>query len=417
MNQTKPFSIPKEVVWNAYKRVKKNKGAHGVDEVSLQDFERNLEDNLYKLWNRMSSGSYFPPAVRTVEIPKRTGGARSLGIPTVGDRIAQEIVKRTLEPKVEPLFHPDSYGYRPKKSASKALGVARERCWRYNWVLDIDIKGFFDNLDHTLLMKAVCKHTDSKWTLLYIERWLKAPAQLKDGTLLSRDKGTPQGGVISPLLANLFLHYAFDSWIRKNYPSNCFERYADDILVHCEDEEEAAKLRMAIEERLLQCKLELNLEKTKIVYCKDSRRRRNHPHIKFDFLGYTFRPRSSKDRSGRMRTNFAPAVSNEAAKRMSHLMRRWRLHLRSDKSLNDLARMINPIIRGWIHYYGKHYKDQLYPVFSRLNLTLVRWAMRKYKRLASHLPRAWQWLGRIVQQNPNLFAHWQMSIAKPAVGR
>ncbi len=417
MDQTKPFDIPKEVIWNAYKRVKQNKGSHGVDEVSLQDFERNLKDNLYKLWNRMSSGSYFPPAVRTVEIPKKNGGTRPLGIPTVADRIAQEVVKRTLEPKIEPIFHPDSYGYRPKKSAIEAIGVARQRCWRYNWVLDIDIKGFFDNLDHTLLTKALRKHTECKWTLLYIERWLKAPAQAKDGNLTVRVKGTPQGGVVSPLLANLFLHYAFDEWMRKNYPQVPFERYADDIIVHCEDEEEAVKLKAAVEVRLLHCKLEPNLEKTRIVYCKDSQRRQRYPNIKFDFLGYTFRPRGSKDRLGRMKTNFAPAVSNDSAKQMRHQMRRWRLHLRSDRSLHDLAHMINPALRGWINYYGKYYKSWLYPTFNRLNLTLSRWAMRKYKRLALYRRRARHWLGRIAKEEPNLFAHWQMAIAIPSAGR
>ena len=285
------------------------------------------------------------------------------------------------------------------------------------WVLDIDIKAFFDNLDHKLLMKAVCKHTDCKWVLLYIERWLKTPAQSENGTLVSRNKGTPQGGVISPLLANLFLHYAFDSWMQKNYPSMCFERYADDILVHCEDAEEAAKLRVAVEQRLLQCKLELNLEKTKIVYCKDSERRKRYPNEKFDFLGYTFRPRSSKDRLGRLCVNFAPAVSNEAAKRMRHIMRKWRLHLRSDKSLNDLAHMINPILRGWINYYGRYYRSQLYSALLCLNLTLSRWAMRKYKRLARHLQRAMHWLGRVAQQTPDLFAHWRIATSRLSAGR
>ncbi len=417
MNQRKPFGIPKEVLWSAYKRVKQNKGSHGVDLVSIQDFERNLRDNLYKLWNRMSSGSYFPPAVRTVEIPKKKGGVRPLGIPTVADRIAQEVVKMILEPKIDPLFHPDSYGYRPKKSAIQAIGVARERCWRYNWVLDIDIKGFFDNLDHALLMKALHKHTDSKWILLYVERWLKAPAQSKDGTLTDRVKGTPQGGVISPLLANLFLHYAFDEWMRKHYPQTPFERYADDIIIHCEDEEEAVKLKAAVEQRLGHCKLELNLQKTKIVYCKDKQRRWDYPNIKFDFLGYTFRPRSSKDRLGRSRINFLPAVSNDSARNMGHQMRRWRLHLRSDRSLHDLARIINPTLRGWINYYGKYYKSELYSIFNRLNLILSRWAMRKYKRLALYRRRARHWLGRIAKDQPNLFAHWQMSVAIPSAGR
>ena len=416
MNKARPFGISKEIVWDAYKRVKHNKGTYGVDEVSIQDFEVDLKDNLYKLWNRMSSGSYFPPPVRTVEIPKKSGGKRPLGIPTVMDRIAQMVVKMYLEPKIEPIFHPDSYGYRPGKSAILALGAARQRCWRYNWALDLDIKGLFDNLDHTLLMKAVRKHTDCKWILLYIERWLKAPSQLQDGTIKNRDKGTPQGGVISPLLANLFLHYAFDVWMRKNYPQIPFERYADDILVHCRTEERAVMLLAAIEARLADCKLELNLTKTKIVYCKDSDRHGSYPNEKFDFLGYTFRGRDSKDRFGRKCINFAPAVSNEAAKRMRRFMRKWRLHLRSDKSLLDLSIRINPVLRGWINYYGRYHKSRLYPVFNRLNQTLIRWAMRKYKRFDNRSQRrAGYWLGRIANQRPSLFAHWR--IIRPTAGR
>ncbi|MFH1821452.1 MAG: group II intron reverse transcriptase/maturase [Methanobacteriota archaeon] len=257
MSQAKPFEISKQVMWKAYKRVKANKGASGVDEESILDFEVKLRDNLYKLWNRMSSGSYFPPAVRRVEIPKANGGMRPLGIPTVSDRIAQMVVKMYLEPKVEPYFHKDSYGYRPNKSAIEALGIARERCWRQDWVLDLDIRGFFDNLDHELLMRAVKKHTDCKWIVLYVERWLKAPVQLENGTRISRGKGTPQGGVVSPLLANLFLHYALDEWMKRKYSDIPFERYADDVVFHCKTEAEAKALKMAIEERLVACGLEL----------------------------------------------------------------------------------------------------------------------------------------------------------------
>ena len=321
MGQARSFEISKQVVWEAYKRIRANQGACGVDGESIQDFEVNLKDNLYKLWNRMSSGSYFPPAVRRVEIPKASGGKRPLGIPTVTDRIAQMVVKMSLEPKVEPCFHEDSYGYRPKKSAIEALGVARERCWRWDWVLDLDIRGFFDNLDHALLMRAVKKHTDCKWVVLYIERWLKAPAQLEDGTLVNRDKGTPQGGVISPLLANLFLHYALDEWMKRKYPEISFERYADDAVFHCVSEKKAKALTTAIGERLAKCRLELHPEKTKIVYCKDDRRRGSYPNEKFDFLGYTFRPRGAVNRSGELFVGFNPAVSNDAVKSMRQTMR------------------------------------------------------------------------------------------------
>jgi len=289
MSEAKPFCISKWEVWEAYKRVKANQGAAGVDEQSIADFERDLKGNLYKIWNRMSSGSYFPPPVRTVKIPKANGGERKLGIPTVSDRIAQQVVKSRLEPGVDPLFHPDSYGYRPGKSALDAVGQARQRCWRYDWILDLDIKGFFDNIRQDLLIRAVKKHAKEQWMVLYIERWLKAPVQEEDGQLVPREKGTPQGGVISPLLANLFLHYALDRWRAEQYPQIPFERYADDAIVHCRTEAEAQGVRAAIAARLKECKLELHPEKTKVVYCKDDDRRRTYPNEKFDFLGYTFR--------------------------------------------------------------------------------------------------------------------------------
>jgi RNA-directed DNA polymerase len=416
MSKTKPFSIRREVVWEAYKKVKSNKGSAGVDDVSIEEFEKELKNNLYKIWNRMSSGSYFPPPVKLVEIGKRDGGVRPLGIPTVGDRVAQMAVKIMLEPSIEPYFHPDSYGYRPGKSALDAVGKARERCWRYNWVLDLDIKGFFDNLRHDLLMRALQKHTENKWVLLYIERWLKAPMQTSNGILVIRDKGTPQGGVISPLLANLYLHYCMDEWMRRNYPQNPFERYADDSVVHCKTEQEAQELRDALEKRFLECGLELHPEKTNIVYCKDDDRRENYPVTKFDFLGYTYRSRRSKNRWGKFFVNFLPAVSNRAKKEMRQVLRSWKIHLRSDKTLLDISRMINPMIRGWINYYGRYYKSELYCVFQHLNRTLARWAARKYKRLRGHRRRAMFWLGKIASREPLLFCHWKWGI-KPAAGQ
>ncbi len=310
---------------DAFKKVKANGGAAGVDGQSIAEFEKDLKRNLYKLWNRMSSGSYFPPPVRTVEIPKDNGGIRLLGIPTVADRIAQMVVKLYLEPEVEPYFHQDSYGYRPGKSAVEAVGVARQRCWKYDWVVDLDIKGFFDNLNHEFVMRAVRKHTDCKWILLCIERWLKAPAQLQDGTLVSRDKGTPQGGVASPLLANLFLHYAFDEWMKRMCPGIPFERYADDIIAHCVSEQQAKWLKAKIEERLSQCGLELHPQKTRIVYCKDDRRKGEHQNVSFDFLGYTFRCREAKRRNGGTFINFCPAISDKASKEICRVMRSWHI--------------------------------------------------------------------------------------------
>ena len=404
------------MVWEAYKRVKANKGSSGVDGESLEVFEKDLKNNLYRLWNRMSSGSYFPPPVKLVEINKKSGGKRPLGIPTVTDRIAQMVVKMTLEPKLEPCFHADSYGYRPGKSAIEAVGKVRERCWRYNWVIDLDIKGFFDNLNHDLLKLALEKHRPEKWVMLYIERWLKAPVQQLDGSLNERTKGTPQGGVISPLLANLYLHYAMDEWLRIKHPDTPFERYADDSVVHCRTEREAKETLQSLKERLLQCGLELHPEKTKIVYCKDDDRRGNYPVTQFDFLGFTFRNRRSKNRWGKYFVNFSPAVSNSAKKSIRQRMRGWKVHLRSDKSLEDISRMFNPVLRGWINYYGKYYKSELYSVFRHFNRTLIRWAMRKYKKLRGHNRRAEYRLGRIAIKQPGLFYHWQIGL-KPSTGQ
>lgn len=416
MIKTKSHEISKFVVWEAYKRVRANKGSAGVDKESLEDFESNLKRNLYKLWNRMSSGSYFPQPVKLVEIDKKDGGKRPLGIPTVTDRIAQMVVKMTLEPKLESVFHTDSYGYRPAKSALEAVGKARERCWRYNWVIDLDIKGFFDNLNHDLLKLALEKHQPGKWVMLYIDRWLKAPVQNPDGSIGERDKGTPQGGVISPLLANLYLHYAMDEWLRIHYPQNPFERYADDSVVHCRTGKEAEILLGFLKERMQHCGLELHPEKTKIVYCKDEDRRGNYHTTQFDFLGYTFRRRKSKNRYGKYFINFSPAISKSAKKSIVQEMRSWKVHLRSDKTLVDLSHMFNSTIRGWINYYGKYYKSELYSLFRHFNQILARWAMRKYKRLKGHKRRAEYRLGKISKDNPTLFYHWQIGLT-PATGQ
>lgn len=404
--KAKPFDISKRAVFEAWKKVRANKGAAGVDEVSIAAFEARLEDNLYKLWNRMVSGAYFPPPVRRVLIPKAGGGERPLGIPTVGDRVAQMVAKAHLESLVEPVFHSDSYAYRPGKSAAEAVGQARQRCWRYDWVVDLDIKGFFDNIDHALMLHAVRKHTGCKWLLLYIERWLKAPALDASGTEIPRDRGTPQGGVISPLLANLFLHYVFDAWMAEQYPQIPFERYADDAVIHCKSEAQARFIRGKIEQRLRRCKLEAHPEKTRIVYCKDDGRPGSYPERNFNFLGFAFRPRPSKNRWGKFFVNSSPGISQKALKRISAEIRRWRLHRKSDKSLDDIARMFNAVIGVWIAYYGNYYKSALYPVLRRLNRYLVRWVQQKYKRL-KHQRQATLWLRRIARREPQLFAHWR----------
>ena len=410
MKTTKPFKISKYDVLRAWKMVKANKGAAGADGEAIEQFELDLKGNLYKLWNRLSSGSYFPPPVKTVAIPKKAGGERKLGIPTVSDRIAQMVVKLHFEPLVEPYFHQDSYGYRPRKSAHQALDVTRKRCWRHNWVLEFDIKGLFDNIDHQLLMKAVKKHTDNRWLILYIERWLKGPIAREDGTIISRETGVPQGGVISPVLSNLFLHYAFDKWMERQFPGKPFCRYADDGLAHCHSEADAKRVKMALAERLHECGLEMHPDKTKIVYCKDDDRTEKHPVTSFDFLGFTFRPRRSKNRWGKHFINFSPAMSAQAGKAIRQEVRGWKLHLRSDKSLTDLALMFKAQIQGWINYYGRFYKSAMYPTFKHLNRKLCLWAKRKFKKLKRHRRRAEHRLGAIAKMHPNLFPHWKLGV-------
>lgn len=417
MPDAKPYVIPKQLVWEAYQRVKANRGAAGVDGESLAAFEKDLKGNLYKVWNRMSSGSYFPPPVRLVEIPKDNGGTRPLGIPTVADRVAQTVVKMVLEPVVEPHFHPDSYGYRPGKSALDAVGTARQRCWGADWVIDLDIKGFFDSISHDLVERAVAHHTDIPWVRLYIARWLRAPVQRPDGTLDERTKGTPQGGVISPLLANLFLHYAFDRWMQRTFPPVQFERYADDAIVHCKSEQQARVVLDAIRGRFLQCGLELHPTKTRIVYCKDAGRPRDYEHVAFDFLGYTFQPRRAKNRRGNFFVSFLPAMSAKAAKRVRQTIREWRMaSTRNNQRLEDLARLVNPAVRGWLHYYGRFYRSKCVDVLRHLNEALGQWAQRKYKRLRRRKRASMHWLGRIARRDPKLFVLWQHGVL-PEVGR
>jgi group II intron reverse transcriptase/maturase len=404
--ECKSFQIPKELVWEAYRRVKANKGAAGVDGQSISDFEADLRNNLYKIWNRMSSGTYFPPPVKAVEIPKpHGGGTRILGVPTVADRIAQTVVALRLEPRTEFIFHPDSYGYRPGKSAHDALRKCRERCWRKNWVLDLDIRKFFDSLDHDLVVKAVEANTADKWVLLYVKRWLKAPLQLPDGTLQERGKGTPQGSAVSPVLANLFLHYAFDMFLEREFPVVEFERYADDAVVHCVTERQAREVRDSLSVRLAELGLELHPGKTKIVYCKDSFRRGEHEAVAFTFLGYTFSPRQVKGKDGKVFTSFTPAMSHEALKAKSEKVRGWRLHARTSTSLDELAATINPVVAGWINYYGVYGQKQLNLLLRRVNTYLTRWARKKYKRLVSY-KRFRKWWNGLIDREPGLFVHW-----------
>ena len=408
---TKSFDIPKELVWEAYLKVKANKGAAGVDGQSLSDFDERLKDNLYKLWNRLSSGSYFPSATRTVAIPKKSGGERMLGIPTVSDRIAQMVVKLKLEPVVDPIFSDDSYGYRPNRSALDAIEVTRKRCWQQDWVIEYDIKGLFDNIPHDLLMKAVEKHTKCPWVILYIKRWLNAPIQGINNQQEARTCGTPQGGVISPLLANLFLHYAIDTWLNRTYPKLLSCRYADDGLVHCRTEREAKQVLDELGKRLIACGLELHPSKTKIVYCKDGLRRKRYENTAFTFLGYTFKPRMVCNAKTKHRfVSFTPAVSKEAQKAMRQRVRSFRWRWRTEIEMSDIAKQCNPIIYGWINYYGRFCRSELNSVWRHFNRTLVKWVMRKYKRFKSHKTRASCYLQGFVLNKPKLFAHWASGV-------
>lgn len=408
----KPFDIFKTDVWDAWIKVKGNQGAPGVDGQSIEDFEKDLKNNLYRVWNRMSSGTYFPPAVKAVEIPKEHGaGTRVLGVPTVSDRVAQTVVAARLEARVEPVFHPDSYGYRPNRSALDAVGVCRKRCWKYDWVIDLDIRKFFDSVRWDLVVKAVEAHTDDRWVVLYVKRWLAAPMQLPDGSLQARDRGTAQGSSVSPVLANLFMHYAFDLWLTREFPTVAFERYADDAVVHCVNQGQAEKVLAALHERMAQVGLELHPDKTKIVYCKDGKRRGDFEHTSFTFLGYTFRPRGARSKDGVMFTSFLPAVSKDALKKIGKRVRSWRLHRRTGSTAADLARMINPVVRGWMAYYGAFYRTALHPLLHRINTYLLRWIMNKYKKLRTWR-KAIQSMRDAIKQRPRYFAHWAW--VKPA---
>jgi RNA-directed DNA polymerase len=411
----KSFDISKWEVWEAWEKVKANKGAAGVDGCSVEEFEKDLKDNLYKIWNRMSSGSYFPPPVLAVEIPKSQGaGTRTLGVPTVADRVAQTVVARRLEKKVEPIFHPDSYGYRPGRSALQAVETCRKRCWRTMWVIDLDIQKFFDSVRWDLIVKAVEANTDLGWVVLYVQRWLQAPLRLPDGTLQERDRGTPQGSAVSPVLANLFLHYAFDTWMTREFPAVTFERYVDDAVVHCESETQAKVVMAAIAERMEQVGLRLHPDKTKIVYCKDGRRRGSYDHTSFTFLGFTFRQRKTQGKNGKRFSSFNPAISKDALTRLSGQVRAWRLHRRTGQTFAELARAINPIVRGWMQYYGAFHRSALHPLLSRINAYLVRWIRKKYKQLRAKKKAMKRWQ-EITVRYPRMFAHWKWVPSVPRV--
>ena len=401
--------ITREMVWKAYQSVKRNRGAAGVDKVSLEEFDKDLDKNLYKIWNQMASGSYFPPPVKAVPIPKKDGGTRVLGVPTVRDRVAQTVVAQFIEPKLEPLFHPDSYGYRPRKSALDAVGQVRKRCWEYDWTLEFDIRGLFDNINHDLLMNVVRNHIQDKWVLLYLERWLKAPMS-QNGKVVDRTKGvgTPQGSCVSPILSNLFLHYAFDMWMARTCPKSPFVRYADDGVIQCHTKQEAVNVRNALENRFKEVGLEIHPKKTHIVYCKKSGRTSlKGEKVTFDFLGYTFKPREAVNkRTGQHFGSYLPGVSSKAKKAMNKKIRDANVRRSSHLSVDEIAKKWNPILRGWFNYYGRYTPSAFYVVLSRFNGVLARWARRTLKSLRGSMRRAYEWIKGFVKANPYLFWHW-----------
>lgn len=406
-SETKPFPITKMMVWLAYKKVKTKGKAYGVDKESMKDFEQNLSGNLYKIWNRLASGTYFPPAVREVEIPKKDGKMRKLGIPTIGDRIAQTVVKDYMEASIDKLFHENSYGYRPLKSAHQALEKAKINVKKYDWVIDMDIKGFFDNISHELILKALDKVVSEKWVKMYCKRWLEMPIQKLDGAIVVKEgRGTPQGGVISPLLANLFLHYAFDMWITKKQSNISFERYADDIILHCHTRKKAEEILLQIKERMNQCKLELHPLKTKIVYCKDYRRKETYNNVQFDFLGFSFQPRPTKSKqAGTWYNLFDLAISRSSQKKIVDEINRFKIHNRSSATIEEIAGLLNSKLQGWINYYGLFRKWVFLNTFRKLTFRLMKWVRNKYKIISVN--QGYSWVRNYQKANPYLFAHWK----------
>lgn len=410
--KTKSFAVSKRMVYDSYLKVMTKKGCAGIDGQSIKMFEADISKNLYKIYNRMASGSYFPPPVRTAFIPKKQGGFRPLGIPTVGDRIAQGVVKDHLEPAMEKMFHNSSFGYRPNRSAHDALAQCHTNCLQYAWVVDVDIKGFFDNISHEKLMELLRQHTEEKWVLLYVERWLKAGIEQEDGTVLARTKGTPQGGVVSPLLANLYLHHAFDIWMNRSNIHYPFERYADDIIIHVNSKEQAETLLVALETQMREYSLELHPEKTKVVYCKNYRRNEDHDQNSFTFLSYTFRPRTAKDKfdPNKLIVLFNCTISNEAKKSIRQSIRRVLNPQWTTGTLESFAKVLNPKIRGWINYFGKFFKTRVIRIFEYLDGLVRNWISKKYKIKSK--AQTYEKFKRIVEETHGLFYHWKFGMNK-----
>ena len=398
-------------VLNAFKRVRANNGSAGVDKITIAEVDANKRKYLYPLWNRLASGSYYPDSVRQKLIDKGGGKKRALGIPTIADRVAQQVVATELESIVDKRFSRNSFGYRPNKPAHDAIEQCRINCLKYSWVVDLDIKGFFDNIDHGLLLKGLRHYTDRKHILLYCERWLQAPVKLPDGTVKHPEgKGTPQGGVISLILANIFLDIVFDKWIEKNYPDVKFERYADDIVVHCQNIKQALRLMEAIKKRLADCKLELSQEKSKIVYCRRNQKRQPPFKVyyqKFDFLGFTFKPRIIKER-GKIKLGFTPAISQKNIARITDELVKLNIHRWVHFPLSRIAELLKSKIQGWLNYYAKFRKSELRKLFRVVNLRMAKWVRNKYRKFRRrHWFLAYKYLQGIAKSYPNMFEHWK----------
>ncbi len=408
--KTKSFSVSKAMLYESYLKVCSKNGCAGIDKQTIDMFNENLGSNLYKVWNRMASGSYYPPAVRTVPIAKKQGGTRPLGIPTVGDRTSTGSGERLSGTNLEPLFHVSSFGYRPGRSAHDALVQCQHNCIEYSWVVDLDIKGFFDNLNHDWMIKMVAHHTQEKWVLLYTERWLKAGIEQTDGSIATRVKGTPQGGVISPLLANLYLHHAFDMWMGRHFALNAFERYADDIIVHCNSKTEAEQMLEAIRERLQGFGLELHPEKTKLVYCKNDLRKEEHEHNSFTFLSYSFQPRGKLISFGKPNKimEFSAAICCKAKAFIRQKIRGVFNPRNTQVSLESAAIKLNPKIRGWLNYYCRFNAKIAGRVFLYLNELIRRWMMEKFR--VKSQKAVLQRYKEYVQSNRSLLVHWQKGI-------
>ncbi|HNG85379.1 MAG TPA: group II intron reverse transcriptase/maturase [Bacteroidia bacterium] len=405
---TKEIPITKQMVWDAFKKVRSNRGSAGIDKQTIADYELKLKANLYKLWNRMSSGSYFPVAVKEVSIPKADGKERKLGIPTVSDRIAQEVIKSYLEPRLEEIFSEHSYGYRPLKNSHQAVAEVRDNVQKYAWAIDMDISSFFDNMSHEKVMLALERHVSEKWILMYVKRWLTAPMMDKNGKESMREKGTPQGGVISPLLANLFLHYTFDKWFGQHYPDLSFVRYADDIIVHCNSEEESREVLSAIRERMSACELNLNEEKTKIVYCKTANRKLKFKTVKFDFLGFSFKPQMTKNRKlNKYYLGYNCSISRKSELSIGKEIKETKFHQWTGSTILEIADTFNPKLRGWYNYYGEFQPYKLNRIFGIFNWRLIKWAVKKYKRFNGSMRKAGNWIRATAKSYPNIFVHWQ----------